>query len=251
MDYDHWTSGEPPLPSTLDTAKYDVVFNLINRVDFIEHSDKTHRSELFARKLGLKEVDFDTDWKLDIPYQWKVDVRKKLLNKAGLLRRKLVVIQIDSKGASRLYPKERLRELIGKLAKVYDVVLTSDTKNQSFSGNVINMTGELSLTEFFGLIADCDLFIGSDSSGNHIAGCVGTKAIGLYGSVDPKYRVSHYETVYPMIGKCKHQPCNDWQKTNCSGWERPLACMWSLLPKDVFAKAQELLMGDNNGNGIL
>ncbi len=92
--------------------------------------------------------------------------------------------------------------------------------------------------------------IAPDSGGVHIAGVLGSRAIGLFGSIAPHLRISHYNTVQAIIGKAKCVPCNDWQRGPCD-ISRSLQCMDSILARDVLHEAQNILKEVKLGNGIL
>lgn len=249
VDYEHDHSGFPLPPPGIDYSRWDSVANLINLVDFVPHSDSVQRTELFARAIGLEKCDYTAPgWKLKAPQKWQDDAWD-ILSLHGVQKGdKVLVFQVDTAGASRIYPKPRQIELCGMaLKKGWKVVLVSDKVRHKYPKACINLTGELSLEEYYAMVAICTVGLSPDSALIHIAGAMDVPAVGLFGSVDPALRISHYDTVYPVVGKAKYcthkgefRPCNDWQLQSCSGLKKPPHCMWNIRARDVFEKVEEV-----------
>ena len=78
--------------------------------------------------------------------------------------------------------------------------------------NVIEVSN-FRIRELAALTKQCDLFIGPDSGPLHIAGSLGIKGIGLFGSIPPLARINHYPTFEAMIQNnlacimCGYKPC--------------------------------------------
>ncbi len=53
-------------------------------------------------------------------------------------------------------------------------------------GAVVDLGGKTSLGELAAVLRRCDLFVGNDSGVAHLAGCVGTPVVGLFGPTDPR-----------------------------------------------------------------
>ena len=89
------------------------------------------------------------------------------------------------------------------------------------------------------MLSLCDGFVGIDSGLLHMAGAVGTPAVGLFGPVDPALRlppttpavaVTAPPSEVPCLG-CHHRmPRLHW-KTGCP---HDIACMRQLSPDAVF-----------------
>jgi ADP-heptose:LPS heptosyltransferase len=249
VKYDHPHSGFPLPPPGLDYSKWDSVANLINAIDFVPHSDSVPRTELFARAIGLEKCDYTSPgWKLKAPTAWK-DAAWNVLNRNGVEEGdKILAFQIDTKGASRIWHKARQVNFCGMaLKKGWKVVLISDMSRSKYPKACINTTGQLSMEEYFGMIAIATVCLSPDSAMIHIAGMIDKDAIGLFGPVDPGLRIAHYETVHAIVGKHKYctkggkfTPCNDWQLKSCAHMNKPPLCMWNIRAKDVLDKVEEV-----------
>jgi ADP-heptose:LPS heptosyltransferase len=199
MTYEHSTSGLPLPPRDIDYESYDTVVNAINAVDFGPESGEVHRSALFAEKLGLHQVDYSTDWQFEMPKSW-VEIGKRTLEECGVSG-KTIIMQADSKGLSRIWQQRRQDEFVGIARKRgYTVVAVSDKKHK-YPASVVNLTGKLSFIEYVGMIGAGDILLSPDSGGLHIAGMTNNLALGLFGSVLPELRITHYPTVDAIVGK--------------------------------------------------
>jgi len=241
VDYDHASSGFPRLPDDVDCDKYSSVHNLINRVDFARESASMKRTEMFAELLDV-EIDYSLDWKLHPLYSWRKNAKRKL-HKAGLdYGEPFMAMQTTAAGWSRIWPKERWKEFVDLAIDAgHTVVLLSDKIDDDVPELAINLTGQLNVEEYAGVIAESQIFIGPDSSGIHLAGSMDVPAIGLFGSVDPKLRIAHYDTVTPIIGKGKCVPCNDSQQSSCRNDPHAPVCIWNIEPLDILKCSEKIL----------
>lgn len=241
VDYNHQSIGKPPVPLEIDVDEYDKVYNLINVVDFIPKAKSVSRMDLFGKSLGVN-IDYNLDWKLKVPNEW-LELALDKLRKYGVKQgNKILSMQITSAGQSRFWPVKRWKELsVLARKKGFRVVWLSDIIVLDDYKFVVNMTGRLTLEEYIGTIVLSKCFVGPDSSGIHIAGFTNTKAIGLFGSIDPGLRVAHYDTVYPIVGKRWCVPCNDWADHSCEDSEKHPICMWNIKPKTVMKKILEVV----------
>lgn len=245
-DYDHATYGLPPLPRVLDYSDYDVVHNLINRVEWISASAVVPRTELFGQLMGLESIDYSTDWKGHVPESWRQRARE-ILDREGCKEGDIVIsLQLTSKGRSRIWQRERWVEFVGKCTyRHYKVVLLSDERINKAPTKAINLTGKLNITEYIGMIAESSLGVGPDSSLIHIAGWLDVPAIGLFGSIAPALRIGHYSSVEAIVAKgirgCV--PCNDWVYGSCDGVKHMPVCMWNITANRVMKSVDRLVRG--------
>jgi len=245
VDYDHGHSGYPLPPDGIDYSRFDTCINMINAIDFVPHSGERERPKLFADAIGLDTYDPELDtWKLKVPEKWK-EHAWEILEGNGLRRSdRIIVLQTNTNGLSRTWQKARQVEFCGiALKHGWQVVLVSDKVFTKYPKRCINLTGELSIEEYIGIIAIGTIGVSSDSALVHIAGAIDQLAIGLYGSVDPKLRIAHYHSVHAIVGKAKCVPCNDWQMSSCSGEKHHPHCMWNITAKDVFQQVLRLTKG--------
>lgn len=249
VEYDHATSGLPVLPAGPDYSKFDSVLNCINAVDFTGASGDVPRTELFGKLMGLDHVDYSTDWRFECPDDWRSAARRKL-RKAGVKHDdRVIALQVDSKGLSRQWPKCRWVEFANRARSRkagFKVVLLSDEKKGKVPGHCVDLRGQLTLTEYVGVIAESAALVGPDSSGIHIAGWLGIPAVGLFGSVDPRLRIQHYDSVHAIAARMKCVPCNDWANGSCERKRKNPPCMWAIKPQDILNKVTEVLSEDQS-----
>ena len=256
IKYDHATSGYPLPPPDGDYDIYGTITNMINTIDFLPDSNKVPRTELFARAIGVEEIDYDLPgWKIPAPQEWREAAHKLLLEYGVTPGDKVLALQTDTMGRSRTWPKARQIDFCGKaLARGYKVVLLSDKNRSHYPKRCINLTGETSIPEYIGIIANANVCVSPDSAMIHIAGAMDKLCIGLFGAVDPELRIAHYNTIHPIVGVSKqcrqngeHQFCNDWQDGNCSQRKKTPECMWSITATQIFDKLQSVLTGGSHG----
>lgn len=243
MEYQHSTSGFPPLPDGFDFTQFDTVANLINKVDFLEASKTMTRAHLFAKEMGLSCVqEKNRSWGLKVPSSW-LNQAKSILKKHGVEEGgKFIALQSDSNGQSRIWPIERQREFCGYAnRRGFRVVVLSDVETKGYPPCAVNLTGKTNIEEYVGIIKLCSCFLGSDSSGIHIAGFLRIPAVGIFGSVDPGLRISMYDTVFPLTGKSKCIPCNDWQDNCCRDKKRFPVCMWEISARRAFSEVKRTI----------
>jgi len=251
VKYDHGPAGLPLPPGGVDYSKFDTISNLINVVDFLPTSDRVPRTELFARAIGIERCDYDAPgWKITVPQEWK-DAAWDILKTHKVFRNhKVLAFQVDTKGASRGWPKPRAIELCSTMARRgWKVVLLSDIEYTGYPRTAVNLTGKLSITEYVGIIAICTAGLSPDSALIHIAGAMDVPALGLFGAVAPELRIAHYSTIKALVGKASCVPCNDWQKTSCSHKAKKPECMWSIRVKDVVKEIDSLVKTARSGGG--
>jgi len=240
LNYQHPTSGFPRLP--MDTEGFSAVHNLINRVDFDKESAYIKRTEMFAELLDVKKIDYSTDWKLHPLHSWRTAALAKL-KEAGLSDKKVdyIAVQTTADGWSRMWPKPRWVEFVElALSAGYEVALLSDKQDFDVPAGAINLTGKLSIEEYAGVIAECAIFVGPDSSGIHLAGSMDVPGIGLFGSVDPSLRIAHYDSVSAIVGKEKCVPCNDSRDYSCLEEAHCPVCIWNIEPSEILEQAQKI-----------
>jgi len=236
-NYNHLSSGIPELPKIdFPYGKYNVI-NLMNRVDFLPEADSIERIKLFARYIGAPPVE---NWAFDIPDNFgEID---------SIEPYSYIALQFYSHGKSRIYPEALQNRLIKLLSdKGYKLILLDDqVREYPDYDNVINLTGKVKFDEFVWVINHSELFVGVDSAGIHIAGLLRKPALGLFGSVDPKLRISHYPYVKGLINlDTKCAPCNDWGKRVCSKDEE-LICMHNLRPEYLLEEIEDAYITDSS-----
>jgi ADP-heptose:LPS heptosyltransferase len=114
---------------------------------------------------------------------------------------------------------------------------------------VLSVTNRLQSDELAALIASCRLLVSIDSGPVHIAGAVGTPVIGLFGAVNPLYRLPPDSPSMGLFSDvpclfCHHTaPCGHWQ----SGCPNEIRCMKELDVPKVF-DAVKLMLAEPGNN---
>ncbi|MBI3616114.1 MAG: glycosyltransferase family 9 protein [Candidatus Omnitrophica bacterium] len=171
-------------------------------------------------------------------------------------REKLIAI-VPGGGASwgpnalyKQWPPDRFMETANHLASQYQarILLIGDAQEESLCRMIAKglkspsiLAGIPSLLLLAGLLKRCDLVIGNDSGPMHLAACVGTKTVAIYGPVDgsvygPLSDPSIHRVVVHGLA-CR--PCYQGFRFPPCPWDN--ACLKQLDPSRVITAAEELL----------
>jgi ADP-heptose:LPS heptosyltransferase len=147
---------------------------------------------------------------------------------------------------SRLWPPEYYARLGDRIARELRaaVVLTGAPSDRDYCGKIADgmdprpvvAAGELTLGQSAALIREADLLVSGDTGPLHIAAAVGTRVIGLYGSVntDRSRPIGEGHVVLKKEMWCL--PCE--QKVCPLGTTQ---CMKDITPEEVFAQVRKVL----------
>jgi len=129
------------------------------------------------------------------------------------------------------------------------VIIQFGTNKGDGSSEYDNLTGVKSLAnrlhggEIVALIAICDLIISIDSGPVHLAGTVGTPVVGLFGAVNPSYRLPPDSTAAGLFGQVPCLFCHN--KTPLGHWytgcPNNVSCMKKLDDQTVFETVKSML----------
>jgi ADP-heptose:LPS heptosyltransferase len=147
---------------------------------------------------------------------------------------------------SRLWPPEyfaRLGERIGRELRAA-VVLTGAPSDREYCGKIaegmepppVVAAGELTLGQAAALIREADLLVSGDTGPLHIAAAVGTRVIGLYGSVNTERSGPIGEGHVVLKKEMWCLPCEE--KVCPLGTTQ---CMKDITPEEVFAEVRKAL----------
>jgi lipopolysaccharide heptosyltransferase III len=172
-----------------------------------------------------------------------------LLEERDLARSPFIQIHPGSRWQFKCWPAPRVAELIDRLAREGErIVLTGapDPKEQTMlreivsrvGAPIVDLGGQLSLSELAALTARAKAFIGVDSAPMHIAAAMGTPAVALFGpSGDIEWgpwRVAH-RIVASDVHSCR--PCGN---DGCGG-SKISDCLTTLPVARVHAALRELV----------
>ena len=135
------------------------------------------------------------------------------------------------------------KELVQELSKKHKIVLVGDKKDLRITRNItgkdiIDLAGKTTIQETAAVMKKARLVICNDTGAMHIASCVNSDVLSIFGPTDPR-------RFAPFKGKylCKSGngcPCNDiYGKFNCVGNE----CISRITAKEVMKAAREMLRG--------
>jgi lipopolysaccharide heptosyltransferase III len=138
-----------------------------------------------------------------------------------------LIIHPGTNGHTREWPADYFLELINRLpTKSIQVILTgSKTERKKFSHwltssphKIDNVMGELSLLELMQLIKHSDALLANSTGPLHLAGVLGTAAIGLYPAcqgLNPERWAPLGQHVYCIVGDTKCQNCGKPGQATC------------------------------------
>jgi ADP-heptose:LPS heptosyltransferase len=151
----------------------------------------------------------------------------------------------------RTWEASKWQELINKIHSEYDAVIIqfgSDKGDRPSEYDILtgvkSLSNRLKSDDIVALIAICDLLISIDSGPVHVAGAVGTPVVGLFGPVNPRYRLP---TDSPAVGLCGAVPCLFCHhKTPLGHWytgcPNNISCMKKLDDQTVFEAMKSMLV---------
>jgi ADP-heptose:LPS heptosyltransferase len=150
----------------------------------------------------------------------------------------------------RMWDADRWQKLVDRIHAECDaVILQFGVTRADGTDEYDNLTGVQSVVnrvksdELVALIASCHLLVSIDSGPVHLAGAVGTPVIGLFGAVNPQYRLPPES---PAVGLFSNVPClfchhatprGHWQ----SGCPNNISCMEKLDVQTVFHAVKSML----------
>ena len=107
--------------------------------------------------------------------------------------RKVVGIAPFAAHKSKMYPLEKMENVISELSKNYNIILFGGGKSEvevlneidSKNNNVSSVAGKLTLNEELILISNLDVMLSMDSGNAHLAAMLGIKTITIWGVTHP------------------------------------------------------------------
>lgn len=147
----------------------------------------------------------------------------------------------------RMWDAAKWQALVDRIHAEFDAVvlqfgLTSgDEDEYEHLKGVRLLVNRLQSDELAGLIAGCDMVVSIDSGPIHIAGAVGVPVVGLFGAVNPRFRLPPDS---PSVAKFSPVPClfchhktprGHWQ----TGCPYDIRCMKELEVETVFRAVKE------------
>lgn len=173
---------------------YSYLFNKRNH----EHRKTAEKHEA-VYNLNLLKILFSSKEDLPIEFNFQIseegikNLQHKLLSKSFDLNSDFIIIHMPSKGSAAKLPKEKFIEYINAFNSEFTNVkviftgveeerdeIESVVKEINNKNNLIDLCGELSLTELKTLISKSKLFVSNSTGPVHIAGALNKNIIGFY-----------------------------------------------------------------------
>ncbi len=151
-----------------------------------------------------------------------------------------IVVAPATRWATKLYPPEHWRKVVGDLAGLTKIVLVAGPDERDLTapmaeiGNVVDMAGRTSLPELIALIAASRGVISCDSATMNIATALKVPQVTLIGPTDPA-RTGPYGAADSVVRT--QLPCRGCLKRTCSH----ISCMQTIAPAEVVAAADRIL----------
>ncbi|MCK5214787.1 MAG: lipopolysaccharide heptosyltransferase II [Candidatus Omnitrophica bacterium] len=203
-----------------------VGYDAKNRGKFLTHkvsylTGDVHRSDFYTHVIESYGFEIkDRTCSIDVSSKDKATMQKKL-NDAGITEKDFVVV-VNPGGNWDLkrWPKENVASLIQQLmvALKVKVVVPGALKDKGLVDDIVKLSnvkpvvvaGETTLKELMALLSLADVMVSADSGPMHIANCVGTKTVCLFGPTRPEITGPRGKGQYTIIQKdtgCNREAC--------------------------------------------
>jgi heptosyltransferase I len=156
----------------------------------------------------------------------------------------LIGLQIGASFPQKCWPIPKWLALMEKLSRNpnFRIILFGDqtdreklrSERETFSSEIINTVGQLSLRQLMALIHRCRVIIGADTGPLHLAVGLGLPVIALYGADAPKWTGPYGEQHRVHYKKLPCSPC--YKKPTCQG---RYDCLEAIGVDEVLASVDE------------
>lgn len=231
------------LPDANDLKKYDVIIDL----DLVyEKNPEIHAIDAYAL-YAIGHTDFDRSVELHTTDQEK---QAALEFKSNIGNDYVVLHQRKFAWPSRNIPEKIwasvVKELLSKTH--HHIVQVGAAGEPAFSGDqrLIDVRGELSITQLREVIANADLYLGVDSGPAHVASSTCTDMIVLYTSVREEYRrpLRSNGKFVPMAAQIDCYGCHAKNPVPCTTFichRKDIECVNRFDPDKIAQAALDLL----------
>ena len=233
----------------IDTST--VLVDLMGKIDFLPLCDKAHRLDLLADEAAVPRVLINKDFSFaptPDEKKWATAYLKQKGVKKGDI---LLGLHLKANADIRTWERSSCLALVEMVLQTfgpkYKVILFEQNQvelpqNMQID-RVINATGELNVTQTLAVIHALKILVCPDSGPMHLAGMMNVPFIGLFGPIDPDFRIRYYSKgeaiwIKPAGGPCP--PCWDWQIRACKDKDYK-TCMNSITPEMVLDRLKERL----------
>lgn len=165
--------------------------------------------------------------------------------------KKLIAISPFSKEKAKIYPMDRIEQVIAHFAKTdgYQVLLFGGgSHEETITGkwaekypNVISLVGKLPFIEEMAILAKCSLELAMDSANLHFAAFLDVPVVSIWGSTLPRngYFPENVPQDHCVVKGLPCQPCSLFGQAHCTN-PKPYDCL-DISPETVIAKMEDVL----------
>jgi ADP-heptose:LPS heptosyltransferase len=205
-----------------------------------------HVAEFRLRQLPYY-ADVAAPPRLSLPYERMEQARKFLCSAGHDFSRPLLSFHPGSGGARKCWPIGSYCDLLAKLRhwhdpfillfsgpaedeSITDVLQTYTVNNPSRSAHIRN--AELAVVS--ALLSLSDLYIGNDSGVSHLAACMGTRSIAVFGPTDPILWKPLGNRISLVQSEAECAPCGDDKSREC----RDRKCLTAVSVESIYVAAR-------------
>lgn len=162
-----------------------------------------NRTSIYLEQIGLA---IENRTPLYVVTEGEKKWARKELEKRGFdLSKPIIGIELVGSNISRTYP--RMKEFGGWLSKKYQIIYLDEKSGDKY---------RYSLREVGGLVHEVGVTVTSNTFLYHLAGCMGKRAVALFGSCDGNIWTEDYEKVIPAQIPCPFKwPDRCWWQLKC------------------------------------
>lgn len=149
----------------------------------------------------------------------------------------------------KMYPVEKMKLVVEKLAHQYTVLLFGGGKEEAavlqewadHIPGVLNMAGQYSLKEELALISRLSMMISMDSANMHLASLYGVPVVSIWGATHPFAGFYGWgQSTENIISKnLSCRPCSVFGNKPC--WRGDHACMQQITPEEIVERVVKML----------
>jgi ADP-heptose:LPS heptosyltransferase len=223
------------------------IFNLLTcnkPVNFSRKNSPLHEAQLnvkLLKPLGITK-EYEKDELIKFYGLKKPNDLKKPFNTLLDNNRVNVILHTKSKGSAREWGLENFKRLIKLLPEDKYKVFLSGTEDEGklfrkkliFASNVVDISGQMTLSEFISFINAADVLIAASTGPLHIAAALGKATLGIYPPIKPMHPGRWGplgENAYFIV---KDNECSDCRKGGSCH------CMLEITPLQVKSKLEHI-----------
>jgi lipopolysaccharide heptosyltransferase II len=224
---------------------YDIKLGFLNTriLKHAKHLGQKHETEYtldFLKELSIDK--FDKSMFMPIRKESE-DWVECFLEERKLLNNKIVLIHAQASCPSRLWPEDYYNRLIEDIIDIYKakIIYVGILRDENIKEdeNMINMTGNTSISQLASLVKHSDLLISNDSGPVHMAVALGTPVISIFGRNQPGLSPKRWAHLNAnSIFLHKNIGCQVCLAHDC---KREFACLKAIDPKEVFSYVYKFL----------